>query len=46
MNKLDWYTCFDPDEVEVLTARVESPKSLFLQDQATFSQLGVVSIIN
>ena len=46
VKKLDWYTCFAADEVEVLTARVESPKSLFLQDQATFSQLAVVSIIN
>jgi hypothetical protein len=32
-KELTWYTCFDLDDVQVLTVRVESPKSLFLQDR-------------
>jgi hypothetical protein len=33
VKELTWYTCFDIGDVEVLTVRVESPKSLFLQDK-------------
>ena len=35
VKELTWYTCFDLDDVEVLTVRVESPKSLFLQERLT-----------
>lgn len=31
-KELIWYTCFDLKDVQVLTVRVESPKSLFLQE--------------
>jgi len=45
VKKLNWYTCFDLDDVEVLTVRVESPKSLFLQEKVTKSLLlGIISI--
>jgi hypothetical protein len=33
VKKLTWYTCFDLDDVEVLSVQVESPKSLFLQER-------------
>jgi hypothetical protein len=32
VKELIWYTCFDIEDVEVLTVRVESPRSLFLQE--------------
>ena len=32
IKELTWYTCFDLDDVEVLTVKVLSPQSLLLQD--------------
>ena len=31
-KQLEWYTCFDLDEVDVLTVRVLSPMNLLLED--------------
>ena len=33
VKELVWYHCFDLDDVEVLSAQVESPMSLFMQEQ-------------
>ena len=35
VKELIWYHCFNLDDVEVLPVRVESPKSLFLQERLT-----------
>lgn len=34
VKELTWYTCFDLGDVQVLTVRVESPQSLFLQESS------------
>ena len=39
VKELIWYTCFDLNDVEVLSLQVESPKSLFLQERLTTSLL-------
>ena len=38
-KELTWYTCFDLDDVQVLTVRVESPKALFLQESSCLNYL-------
>ena len=39
VKELTWYTCFDLNDVEVLSVLVESPKSLFLQERLAASLL-------
>ena len=39
VKELIWYTCFDLNDVEVLSLQVESPKSLFLQERLPTSLL-------